>query len=110
MSSTATNTTEPSMQEALLIQAAALREHAAALREYTAALRQDAIKSPFVSADEAAQYLGFKLTRTGHHLRRLQSLRERGLLVTFGQQHPYTYARAELEDLVKRKEKGTLFF
>ena len=107
----ATNTPEPiSMQDALLAQAAALREHAAALREYAAAMRQDNRSSPFVSADDAAAYLGFKLTKTGHHLRRLKELRDRGLLVTFGQQHPFTYNRAELEDLLKKKEKGKLFF
>lgn len=107
----ATATTPPiTMEEALLAQAAALRDHAAALREYTAALRQDTTQSPFMSGDEAAKYLGFGITRTGHHLRRMKELRERNLLLTFGQRNPYTYLRAEVEELLKRKQSGKVFF
>lgn len=60
----------------------------------------------FVSPDEALEILGFQPTRHGR--RRLQFLRERGVLKRFTSRKPYNYQRGELLYALKRIESGEL--
>lgn len=77
------------------------RQQAEILRHLT---RQS---SPWLTPGEACEALGLQDTASAR--RKLQFAREKGFLKTFGQTRPYTYSRAEVEDLRRQIEAGKIF-
>jgi hypothetical protein len=64
--------------------------------------------SQWLSGDEVCTLLGIPITRSNTHRLRLQWLREKGLLSRFGCMRPYTYAREEVMEVLRKIQKGTL--
>lgn len=82
-----------------------------AVRENTARLDRLILllgKAPldWVDPDEAATILGIRLTKSGHHRRRVRWLAKQGFLKKFRPGKPFLYWRSELKEVAKKIEAG----
>lgn len=67
--------------------------------EITILLQKNNTGSDFVTAEEAAHMLGFPVTPSGHHKRRLKKVRQKyGLSIT--NSIPHRYKKTEIERLM----------
>lgn len=94
--------------EALL---AAIQENTAVQRRIAEALesQQATAARNYYTPDEAADRLGFRITKTGSHTRRLKYCREHGFLSIWYSERPYHYDRDQVDALAEKLRLGKVY-
>jgi hypothetical protein len=63
----------------------------------------------YYTPEEAAERLGFKVTKTGSHTRRLKYCREHGFLSIWYSERPYHYDRDQVNALAEKLRLGKVY-
>lgn len=89
----------------------AIKENTAVQLRIAEALesQRSATARNYYTPEEAAERLGFRVTTTGSHTRRLKYCREHGLLSIWYSERPYHYDRKDVDALAEKLHNGTVF-
>jgi hypothetical protein len=90
---------------------AAIQENTAVQRRIAEALesqRSDNARN-YYTPEEAAEKLGFKVTATNSHTRRLKYCRDKGFLNIWYSERPYHYDRNQVDDLADKLRRGKVY-
>lgn len=90
---------------------AAIQENTAVQRRIAEALesQQATAARNYYTPDEAADRLGFRITKTGSHTRRLKYCREHGFLSIWYSERPYHYDRDQVDALAEKLRKQKVY-
>jgi hypothetical protein len=90
---------------------AAIEENTAVQRRIAEALegQRSSNARNYYTPEEAAEKLGFKVTATGSHTRRLKYCRDKGFLNIWYSERPYHYDRDQVEALAEKLRKGKVY-
>lgn len=90
---------------------AAIQENTAVQRRIAEALesQQATAARNYYTPDEAADRLGFRITKTGSHTRRLKYCREHGFLSIWYSERPYHYDRDQVDALAEKLRQGKVY-
>lgn len=90
---------------------AAIQENTAVQRRIVELLEQQHTTETrnYYTPEEAAERLGFRVTKTGSHTRRLKYCREHGLLSIWYSERPYHYDRDQVNALAEKLSKGKVY-
>lgn len=90
---------------------AAIQENTAVQRRIAEALesQQASAARNYYTPDEAADRLGFRITKTGSHTRRLKYCREHGFLSIWYSERPYHYDRDQVDALAEKLRQGKVY-
>lgn len=90
---------------------AAIQENTAVQRRIAEALesQQATAARNYYTPDEAADRLGFRITKTGSHTRRLKYCREHGFLSIWYSERPYHYDRDQVDALAEKLRLGKVY-
>lgn len=90
---------------------AAIQENTAVQLRIAEALesQQATAARNYYTPEEAADRLGFKVTKTGSHTRRLKYCREHGFLRIWYSERPYHYDRKQVDELAEKLHKGKVY-
>lgn len=90
---------------------AAIKENTAVQRRIVELLEQQHTTETrnYYTPEEAADRLGFRITKTGSHTRRLKYCREHGLLSIWYSARPYHYDRDQVEALAEKLRLGKVY-
>lgn len=90
---------------------AAIHENTAVQRRIAEALesQQATAARNYYTPNEAADRLGFRITKTGSHTRRLKYCREHGFLSIWYSERPYHYDRDQVNALAEKLRLGKVY-
>jgi hypothetical protein len=90
---------------------AAIHENTAVQLRIAEALesQQASAARNYYTPEEAADRLGFRITKTGSHTRRLKYCREHGFLSIWYSERPYHYDRDQVNALAEKLRLGKVY-
>ncbi len=86
---------------------ALLQENKEVMREMLQYLKKQ--DSDWCDPDEAAELLGFRITKSGHHRRKVSWLAKQGFIERFREGSPWSYWREDVKTVSIRLAKGEIY-